>query len=171
MLETLQKLSLNQLQAALRTLEECIDRCPEEEWTAPVGNHAFCQVAFHTLFYTDYYLGENEGALKEQTFHREHADVFRDYEEFQDREPELLYERSDIKAYLEHCRGKASQVIAAETAESLTARCGFQRREMSRAELYVYNIRHVQHHAAQLSLRLRIDCDVAIPWFAAGRPV
>ena len=37
-----------------------------------------------------------------------------------------------------------------------------------RAELHVYSIRHIQHHAAQLSLRLRLDAGVAIPWIGVG---
>jgi hypothetical protein len=59
-------------------------------------------------------------------------------------------------------------VIAAETAETLTAGCGFQRRPISRAELHVYNLRHIQHHAAQLSLRLRLDAQQEIPWIGSG---
>jgi len=39
----------------------------------------------------------------------------------------------------------------------LAGQSGFHRRKCSGAELHVYNIRHVQHHAAQLSLRLRLD--------------
>jgi hypothetical protein len=46
--------------------------------------------------------------------------------------------------------------------------CGFARRTFSRAELYAYNTRHIQHHAAQLSLRLRIDAGVDIPWIGLG---
>jgi len=38
----------------------------------------------------------------------------------------------------------------------------------SRAELHIYNIRHIQHYAAQLSLRLRLDTEVDIPWVSHG---
>jgi hypothetical protein len=31
------------------------------------------------------------------------------------------------------------------------------------ALMHVYNIRHVHHHAAQLTLRLRLDTDVDVP--------
>ena len=41
---------------------------------------------------------------------------------------------------------------------------------LTRAELYVLNLRHIQHHAAQLSLRLRVDADAATPWISSGRP-
>jgi hypothetical protein len=80
----------------------------------------------------------------------------------------LLYDRPTIQKYVEHCREKASTAIAAETADSLAAPCGFPRKSFSRAELHVYSIRHIQHHAAQLSLRLRLDHQIDIPWVRTG---
>jgi hypothetical protein len=168
MLDTFKELLSHQYEAAFCTLSACIDRSPEAAWSAPVGSLAFCQVAFHTLFFADFYLGPNEESLKQQQFHRDNKDFFRDYEELQDRKQQLLYDRPSIKAYLEHCRKKASAVIAAETVETLTGPSGFRRREFSRAELHVYNIRHIQHHAGQLSLRLRIDWNEEVPWFGSG---
>ncbi|MBI1902742.1 MAG: DinB family protein [Planctomycetia bacterium] len=168
MLATFKALIGSQFEAALCTLNACLDRCPEAAWNSRVGNHLFCQVAFHTLFYADYYLGPNEESFSGQPFHRENEHFFRDYEEFEDHAPVLLYDKASIKKYLEHCRRKAAQGIAAESEDSLKARAGFQRRAFSRAELYVYNIRHVQHHAAQLSLRLRLDSKVDVPWVGAG---
>jgi hypothetical protein len=125
-------------------------------------------VAFHTVFYADYYLGRNDPSFREQPFHREHADFFRDYEELEDRQPVLLYDRPTMQKYIEHCRRKAAILIPAETPESLAALCGFPRKSFSRAELHVYSIRHIQHHAAQLSLRLRLDYQVDIPWVRTG---
>jgi len=123
---------------------------------------------FHTLFYADFYLGQNEESFRCQSFHHANERFFGDYEEFEDRAPQSLYDKSSIKKYMEHCRTKAAQVIAAETADSLNARAGFERRTFSRAELHVYNIRHIQHHAAQLSLRLRLDASQDIPWIGSG---
>jgi hypothetical protein len=168
MVDTLKQLRARQFEAAFCTLNACLDRCPETAWNGPVGNLAFCQVAFHTLFFADFYLGPSEKSLRDQQFHRDHVAFFRDYEELQDRKQQLLYDRPTVKVYLDHCRKKASQAIAAETAQTLTGPSGFQRRDSSRAELHVYNIRHIQHHAAQLSLRLRIDFDEDVPWFGSG---
>jgi hypothetical protein len=168
MLRTFQELIASQFEAAFCTLNACIDRCPQAAWNSPVGNHKFCQVAFHALFYADFYLGPNEESFRQQAFHRDHQHFFRDYEEFEDHAPRLLYDKASVKNYLEHCRRKASATIAAETAESLAARADFPRRAFSRAELHVYNMRHIQHHAAQLSLRLRIDAQEDIPWIGAG---
>jgi hypothetical protein len=168
MIDTFKELIRNQYEAAFCTLNACVDKCPETAWNAAVVNYKFCQVVFHTLFFTDYYLGLSEEPFRQQLFHREHARVFRDYEELEDRAPVLLYEKTWTKVYLEHCRNKARVVVGSETAESLSARAGFARRNFSRAELHVCNIRHIQHHAAQLSLRLRIDSQQEVPWFGSG---
>jgi hypothetical protein len=168
MLDTLKELIANQFEAALCTLNFCIERCPEPAWNARVANLKFCQAAFHTLFYADLYLGHSPESFKEQPYHRENARFFGDYEEFEDRAPQALYDKTSIRIYLQHCRAKALKTIASETAESLKAPCGFGRRSFSRAELHVYNIRHIQHHAAQLSLRLRLDHNEEIPWVGSG---
>ena len=168
MLNTFKELIAHQFEAAFCTLNACIDRCPETAWNARVANYKLCQVVFHTLFYADFYLGPDEPSFRQQPFHLDNQRFFRDYEEFEDRAPVLLYDKGAIKAYLAHCRQKAAEVIAAETAESLSAACAFPRRTFSRAELYVYSIRHIQHHAAQLSLRLRLDHNVDVPWFGSG---
>src|SRR5580658_2048832 len=114
MIETFKKSITNQYEAGFCTLHACVDRCPVAAWNAPVVNYKFCQVVFHTLFYADYYLGQSEESFRRQPFHREHALVFRDYEELQDRPPVLLYDKSWIGVYLEHCREKAREIVLSE---------------------------------------------------------
>jgi hypothetical protein len=168
MIDVVKESLIHQYEAALATLGACVEQCPYAAWNGPVGNLAFCQVALHTLFFADYYLGESDNAFREQPFHRERPDFFRDYEELQPRQQVLLYDKSGVLAYLTHCRRKAAETIAAETAESLAGPSGFERRRCSRLELHVYNVRHIQHHAAQLSLRLRLDVGREIPWVSSG---
>jgi uncharacterized damage-inducible protein DinB len=69
---------------------------------------------------------------------------------------------------MQHVRAKAARAIAAETAESLAGPSGFDWVKIPRGELYIYSIRHVQHHAAQLILRLRQGGPQDIPWFRSG---
>jgi hypothetical protein len=144
-------------EAAFCMLAACTERCPDELWYAPVGNLKFCQVVFHTLFYADVYLCRDLNSLREQPFHREHAAAFADYEELEERRQQALYDKPFIRKYLRHCREKAGSVVA-----------GFDWLKFSRAEVHVYNIRHIQHHAAQLSLRLRQDSGDGIPWVGSG---
>ncbi|PQO46104.1 hypothetical protein [Blastopirellula marina] len=107
MQDVVKELLTNQYEATLCTLGKCIEACPEASWHQPVANLKFCQAAFHTLFFMDYYLGENHDALKDQAFHRTHEEFFRDYEEMEPRVQVLLYKRDDIWEYLEFCREKA----------------------------------------------------------------
>ncbi len=168
MVDTFKALIAKQFEAALCTLHTCVEQCPPVAWDAPVAKLAFCQAAFHAVFYADCYLGPDTESLNQQAFHRDNPDIFRDYEELEDREQKLRYDKESIITYSAFCRRKASEVIAAETAETLNARCGFDWLPFSRAELYLYNIRHIQHHAAQLILRLRLSTDVDTPWSKSG---
>ncbi len=171
MLDTLREVIANQFHAALCTLSECIDRCPDAAWNSKIVSYEFSQVAFHTLIFTDFYLGDGDNeAFRRQPFHLDNVGRFGDYEEFEDRVPVTLYERPVIQSYVTHCRAKATEVIAAETAESLRARSPFSWMPFSRAEAHVYNTRHIQHHAAQLILRLRRDYEQDMPWFKSGWP-
>jgi hypothetical protein len=166
MLDTLKELLTHQYEASLSALNLPIARCPAALWNQPVANWKFCQAAFHVIFFADVYLqpSDDADALKRQPFHLQHAADFRDYEEMEDRPQVLLYEKSFVQNYLRHVRNKASETIARESADILAGPSGFHRRKGSRAELHVYNIRHIQHHAAQLSLRLRQASEIDIPW-------
>lgn len=168
MLEMYRKLIANQYESVLCMLSECINRCPDENWNQPVANLQFCQTVFHALIYTDTYLGKSFAELKEQPFHRTHANEFADYEELEDRPQKLTYERAFLRTYLDHCRDKARKAVDAETEESLKVEPGFDWLPFSRAEVHVYNIRHIHHHAAQLSLRLRLDTGDGAPWLGNG---
>lgn len=124
------------------------------------------------MFFTDLYLGLDEESFRRQPFHLHHAPFFADYdancEPFEDRAPRQLYDKASLLVYLEFCRRKVSEVMAGETEDTLTGPSGFSYRKFSRAELHVYNIRHIQHHTAQLSLRLRLDTNEGVDWVGSG---
>jgi hypothetical protein len=168
LLDTLRQFLADQFQAALCTLNLCIDRSPDDLWNAPVANLRFCQVAFHTLFFADLYLGRDVPSLRRQPYHQANPQFFRDYEELENRPQTQTYDKPAITAYLQHVRTKATTVIAAETAESLAATPGFEWHKFSRAEMHAYNTRHLQHHAAQLGLHLRRATRADIPWIRSG---
>ncbi len=168
MLDLFKHTITQQYTASLCTLGMCIDRCPDQLWQAKVARFPFSQAAFHTLFFADLYLCESIEAQRLLPFHIEHAAWFADYEQLERRDPTSLYERIDIQRYLQHCRRRAEEVMAAETAESLAAVASFSWRPIPRAELHVYNIRHIQHHAAQLILKLRLESGLEFPWIGSG---
>ena len=168
LLDTFRQLVANQYEAGFCVLAHCAARCPDALWNAPVAKYPFSQVLFHTLFFADCYLGPDEESLSRQPFHLENRELFADYEQLQDREPTALYTRGQIALYLDFCRRKAATILDEESEQTLCAPTRFPRRNFSRAELHLYNIRHIQYHGAQLTLRLRLDTDVDIPWIGSG---
>lgn len=80
--------------------------------------------------------------------------------------PERPYTKDELHAYLEHGRHKCRATIEDLTDEKARQRCKFPWGEVSFAELLLDNMRHVQHHAAQLNLILRQKTDSAPGWVA-----
>lgn len=168
MLATYKEAITSQFDAALKTLGHCIDSCPDDLWSEPVVELTFNQAGFHALFFADLYLGREIEGLREQPFHQEHGSDFGDYEELEQRKQTQSYDKTFLKAYLDHCRMKAKRVIASEDEAALLSRPGFQWLEFTRAEVHTYNLRHVQHHASQLSLWLRTAGAEGAPWVGEG---
>ena len=143
---------------------------PEFRWQSPVVNHPVSQTIFHALFFADLYLGSSIADQPRQDFHRQHAEVFGDYEQLEDRIPHGTYDKPFIHAYLQHCRDKAAATLQSEDETLWKQPSGFPWLDMTRAELHIYNIRHIQHHAAQLVAKLRSDAGLDIPWTQSGWP-
>jgi hypothetical protein len=69
--------------------------------------------------------------------------------------------------YAAFCRERARGVFEAETAAMLEGPTGFSWLPFSRAEGHIYNLRHIQHHAGQLSAFLR-RAGVDTKWVRSG---
>jgi hypothetical protein len=167
MIDSFQKILGNQFDASLAMLKQCLQACRPEYWEGKIANDSFRQVAYHTLFWTDYYLSPGEEAFELREVHQHGGD---------DRSsggPSLGLPKNEALAYLAFCRSKAVETIAAETVESLAGPSGFARKSFTRAELHLYNLRHVQHHTGQLSAYLRrtdesLGDPSALPWIGSG---
>ena len=117
-------------------------------------------ISSFTLFWLDYYLSySDEGFAPPAPFTRDELDPA-------DVRPERPYTKDELRTYLEHGRRKCRAAVEALTDEIARQRSGIVRPEMSVAELLMYNMRHVQHHAAQLNLILRQKTDSAPRWVA-----
>lgn len=153
-----------QYQAALSTLEQCIVDSDADTWTADHLDGPVNRVVFHTLIFTDVYLDWGEDRFRTQEFHIENPQLFQDYEELLDREPRNTYDKDDCVSYLSHCRLKVRQSLPNESIDILIGDSGFPSRQFSRLALHIYNIRHIQHHAAQLGLRRQLAEGSELRW-------
>jgi uncharacterized damage-inducible protein DinB len=151
-----------QFHASIDMLGNAIAACPDSAW-AGEGRGAFWYIAFHVIFFLDLYLG-SEGEAQ-----------FRPPAPFGVGEledevvlPERAYRQDELLGYLEHCRGKLDAVMTGMDEAWAVDSCPFPYRKMSNGELLLYNMRHVQHHAAQLNLLLRQRTDSAPKWVSKG---
>lgn len=160
-----------QFRAGLEMLEACLRECPSDQWTSNVGAFPFWQVAYHILYFVDFYLSRDEASFKVRSFHREHDHFFGQlpYPPFETVTTGDPCSRDVLLNYVELCREKVSLSLADESAESLAGESGFWWYKISRAEFHLNNIRHLQHHTAQLSLHLRRTSDIDIAWVGTGR--
>jgi uncharacterized damage-inducible protein DinB len=78
-----------------------------------------------------------------------------------------------LVSYLQQSRAKCKSVIDRLTDDNLTERFteGDDPNDMDYPilEILLYNLRHTQHHTAQLNMLLRQDLDMHLEWsFRAG---
>ncbi len=164
-LATYKRIVQSQFDASLAMLEECIRACPASKWKSTIGKYAFWHVAYHTLYCTDLYTARTEA---EWTVHKTYhpggkADVEDEY-------PTQVMSQETLLAYCAYVRRKVRASLKSETARSLRGPAGFSWLNFTRAELPLYNMRHVQHHTGQLSAFLR-RAKVRTRWAKGGRRV
>jgi hypothetical protein len=161
----------SQFGAAIGMLENALRACPNELWRERLWNERslqpesseFWYVVFHTVFWLDFYLSDSaEGFAPPAPFTLAELDPAGLL-------PERVYTKDELQIYLEHGRNKCRARIEALTDEMATQRCRPEWPKMSVAELLLYNMRHVQEHAAQLSLILGQKIDSAPGWVAKAR--
>ena len=166
MLEYTKQILAGQFEAALCMLNQCLAHCPPDHWEGKIANSTFRQVAYHTLFFVDFYLSPTEQQFKLRDLHERGGDELQPA-------PTAGLPKDETLEYVALCREKLHEALARETAESLEGPSGFAYRRFSRGELYIYNLRHVQHHTGQLSAYLRrVDAALAdhkaLPWIGSG---
>lgn len=147
MIDYVRTILTGQYEAALSMLHRGIATCPDEHWESKIAYGTVRWGVYHTLFFTEYYLS-SEAGFQLREIHHLGGDERGD-------DACKGLDRADALAYCSFCRQFAVDTLARETVESMQGHCGFSWQTITRGELHVYNIRHIQHHAAQVSAFLR----------------
>jgi hypothetical protein len=155
----------NQFGAAIDTLDDALRACPDEMWTAslwddPTDRPEYTQfwfLVYHTLRWLDRNLsGDDPEFAPPAPFV---PGVL----------PERPYTKVQLQAYLDHGRQKCKMTIEALTDDAAQRPCRFEWVELSFVELQLYTMRHVQEHAAQLSMLLGQRGGPAPDWVSQAR--
>jgi hypothetical protein len=145
-----------QFGAAIAMFENAVRACPDELWTGVLSRadaerpdlSQFWYIAYHTLFFLDYYLSpERENFMPPAPFTLSEFDESGEL-------PPRVYRRDELLDYLEHCWTSFRATMQALNEETAARRCKLPWLDAGNFELHIYNMRHVQEHAAQLSLFL-----------------
>jgi hypothetical protein len=148
----------NQFAVTIDSFGDALRSCPDELWEKRLwedepdqfvasGFGAYWYLCYHTLFWLDLYLtGAEEGFVPPAPF---------DLVEMVEGETlPRTYSKQELVRYLEICRQRCHDTIAALTPEQASSLCSFPWGEVPFGELLLYSMRHVQEHAAQLHLFL-----------------
>lgn len=156
-----------QFAAAIQMMRSAIEACPGDLWDDRTGGSPFWHLAYHALFFTDFYLSDDEKAFQPVEYHEDKAHFLPgDYQEFGGivATPAASYTKAQLLEYADHCLRKCENVFERLTDEQALARCGFSWYELNVGEFLLNDLRHAQHHAGQLALLLRRRADIGIEW-------
>ena len=152
--------------AAIDMLENAVRACPDELWSEssqPPADYLaaageFWYITYHTLFWLDCYSSDSlDNFSPPAPFTRSELDPAGIL-------PERVYTKSELLTYLEYARHRYGAALTSLTADNARERCPFEWLDINRAEMLLYTMRHVQHHAAQLNLLLRKETGSAPRW-------
>jgi hypothetical protein len=153
----------NQYYAALEMLKEAIVKCPDSNWEDVGGRKRFWHVAYHTLFYTHLYLQVNEGEFRPWIGHRENYQFLGTLPWPPHDRPKIgePYSKEDFLEYFKFVQRQVEERVA---GLDMDAESGFTWLPFKKLELQFYNIRHIQHHTAELIEWLGAEEGIEVGW-------
>ena len=160
----------NQFGASIDMLINVISNCPENYFEQ---DPRFYYIAFHSTIFLDYYLTIPPNDFSPLLAFTQKEQKDKPKEAIDDLIPDKIYSKEEIVHYITRSREKCKQLIESLTKEKLNDRFkeGDEPNDMDYPilEILLYNLRHTQHHTAQLNMLLRQDLDKHMEWsFRAG---
>ncbi|MBE9463948.1 DinB family protein [Dyadobacter subterraneus] len=156
----------SQFGASVDSLEKAITLCPEN---ILVENKRLFYMTYHILVFLDYYV-----TIPPENFSPKLPYTITDPENLpenaiDDLVPNRFYTKTELLDYLQSSREKCRNLIAGLTEEKIKNERfveDFESDAMNYSilEILLYNMRHVQHHAAQLNMILRQEINDAPKW-------
>lgn len=160
----IKKVLAAQYHASLSMLRCAIARCPDELWAEASYTNRFWHIAYHTLFYTHLYLQKDEASFVPWEHARSEYESLGPLPYPPHRMPRIEepYTKAELLEYWAFCDAIVDDAMKALDLDA--EECGFWWYKMSKLEHQLNNIRHIQHHGAQLIDRLRAKANIGVDW-------
>jgi len=157
----------SQYHAGFAMLRETIERCPDQLWLDARPVNAFWQIAYHALFFTHLYMGADSASFQLWAGHQranQNEDGLARKLDPNSALPliPLPYTKNQVLEYWGICDGMVNSAVDALDLRRRDS--GFHWYKVSKLEHQLINIRHLQHHTAQLADRLRAAENVGVAW-------
>jgi hypothetical protein len=150
--------------SALKMLDNVITLCPEKLWDDAVNyENTYWRIVYHTLFYTALYLAENVDSFTRWENHLPNYNRLGKVND--DDEPIVIttsYSKVELGDYLQSIYAGLTNNF---DEHNFSNPSNFEWLPMTKLELHLYNLRHLQHHIGQLVERLHGNGITGVEWY------
>lgn len=162
---TLQETIASQFHAALKMLTQCIEQCPEPLWLAATGQspNRTWHLAYHTLFYTHFYLAPSDAEFVPWQYHRPEYNYLGSVPWKPGYKP-VSDQPYTLEELLEYAQFVHKEIDRRTAGFDPDAPSGFSWLPFNQLGVHLYNLRHTAHHTGQLIERLRTEAGIGVPW-------
>jgi len=154
-------------------LRDTIEKCPDALWTSSDYVNPFWRIAYHALYYTHFYLQPNADSFRPWEHHQTGIQYMDDFEppaafskigELPHRPPKTgkPYSKEEVLAYWNTCDSAINPAV--DALDIANSDSGFFWYKVSKLEHQLINLRHLQHHLAQLGDRVRAAANTGVAW-------
>jgi hypothetical protein len=172
-IEMMRPVLKSQYHASLAMLRDAIEKCPNELWANGEYRNPFWRIAYHALYYTHFYLQPNADSFLPWEHHQTGIQFMDDHQrppnaskigELPHLPPKTgkPYTKEEVLAYLGICDSAVDRAV--DALDIANPDCGFSWYKVSKLEHQIISIRHLQHHMAQLSDRIRAATNSGVGW-------
>ena len=135
--------------AAIAMMKKNIKSCPKEVWDDRASGPPFWQVAYHVMWYLDWYLSDSKEA-RESFKSKFGEELSQDL----NKAPEIALTQTQLLDYLSDIKEKAKIRFENITIDELLQPSIFEWHGNSVLSSLIYNLRHLMLHIGALNLRL-----------------
>jgi len=137
--------------AAIAMLEQNLKSCPKEVWDDRTSGSPFWHVAYHVMWFLDWYLSDSKKAR--ESFKSKFGEASSHFEDL-NKTPEITLTCDQLLDYLSDIKEKAKNRFEDLTSDELIQRSVFEWHGNSVLSSLLYNLRHLMLHIGALNLRL-----------------
>lgn len=148
---------VEQYGAAIKTLNNIIDKCPDSLWEDESNGFAFYKIIYHILYFFDLYFCRTK---EERAAFRPRFDFAEDFSISKENFASIYWEKALTKdeclLYLSEIRNKANKFFKDVSMVELISDPIFEWHGSSLLGSLMYNLRHIMLHVGALQGRLRM---------------